>query len=137
MAGYSGTPPLKKLGFKEGDRALLVNAPDKLPEDLKPLPQTGRGELDFALLFVKSQAELKRDYPKLSARIAPDGMLWMAWPKKASGMVTDLTENTIRDFALKTEFVDIKVCAIDETWSGLKLVIRKEYRAARSKGAGA
>ena len=136
MAGYSGTPLLKKLGIKDNDRVLLVNAPGKLPDELKALAKGARGELDVALLFVGSQAELKRDYPKVSARIAADGMFWIAWPKKASGVVTDLTENVIRDFALQTEFVDVKVCAIDETWSGLKLVIRKEKRAARSKGAG-
>lgn len=135
MAGYSGTPLLKKLGIKEGERVLLVNSPEKLPEDLKPLPNTGRGELDFVLLFLKSQDELKRDYPRLAARIAPDGMFWIAWPKKASGVVTDLTEDVIRNFALRTEFVDVKVCAIDDTWSGLKLVIRKEHRDARSKTA--
>jgi len=136
MAGYSGTPLLKKLGVKDSSRVLLVNAPAESPEELKCLPKNARGELDLALLFLKSQAELKRDYAKVAARISPDGMFWIAWPKKASGVVTDLTEDVIRNFALRTEFVDVKVCAIDETWSGLKLVIRKEHRAARSKGAG-
>jgi len=135
MAGYSGTPLVKKIGIKEGHRVLVVNAPKALPEEFEPLPASGRGELDVAILFLNSQAELKRDWPKISAQIAPDGMLWIAWPKKASGVVTDLTEDVIRNFALKTEFVDVKVCAIDETWSGLKLVIRKEHRAARSQSA--
>ena len=136
MAGYSGTPLLKKIGIKEGDRTLIANAPKLLPDELKSLVSSPKGEVEVAILFLKSQAELKRDWPTISARIVPDGMLWIAWPKKASGVVTDLTEDVIRNFALKTEFVDIKVCAIDETWSGLKLVIRKEHRAARSKAAG-
>jgi len=135
MAGYSGTPLLKKLGVKDGSRVVLINAPKDLPEELKPFARSARGEVDLAVLFMKSQAELKRDWPSVASRIVPDGMLWMAWPKKASGVATDLTENVIRDFALKSEFVDIKVCAIDDTWSGLKLVIRKEHRAARSKAA--
>ena len=136
MAGYSGTPLLKKLGVKDAGRVLLVNAPKDLPEELKPLAKGVRGEVDLAILFVKSLAEFNRDWSAVSSRIVPDGALWVAWPKKASGVVTDLTENVIRDFALRTEFVDVKVCAIDDTWSGLKLVIRKEKRAARSKAAG-
>ena len=136
MAGYSGTPLLKKIGIKDGDRVTLVNAPKNLPEDLGGLTSTARGEVEVAVLFLASQAQLKHDWAKISARIVSDGMLWIAWPKKASGVVTDLTEDVIRNFALKTEFVDVKVCAIDEIWSGLKLVIRKEQRAARSKAAG-
>ena len=136
MAGYSGTPLLKKLGIKDADRVVLANAPAKLPQELAALRSSARGEVEFALLFLQSQAELKRDWAKIAARIVPDGMLWIAWPKKASGVVTDLTEDVIRNFALKTEFVDVKVCAIDDVWSGLKLVIRKEHRAARSKAAG-
>ena len=136
MAGYSGTPLLKKLGVKEGSQIAVINAPAQLPEELQGFPKAIRGELDFALLFLKSQAELKRDYAKVAARMLADGMFWIAWPKKASGVATDLTEDVIRNFALNTEFVDVKVCAIDETWSGLKLVIRKEHRAARSKAVG-
>jgi len=135
MAGYSGTPLLKKIGIKDDHRILLAKAPKALPDELKHLPSKADGEVDVTILFLNSQAELKRDWPKASARIAPDGMLWIAWPKKASGVVTDLTEDVIRNFALKTEFVDVKVCAIDDTWSGLKLVIRKEHRQARSQGA--
>ena len=136
MAGYSGTPLLKKIGIKEGDHVLLANAPKQLPEELQSVLSSNKGEVEIGILFVNSQAELKRDWPRVSARIVPDGMLWIGWPKKASGVVTDLTEDVVRNFALKTEFVDVKVCAIDETWSGLKLVIRKEHRTARSKGAG-
>jgi len=135
MAGYSGTPLLKKLGIKDVDRVLIANAPTALPEELRATKSNSRGEVEFGLLFLQSQAELKRDWSKISARIVPDGMLWIAWPKKASGVVTDLTEDVIRNFVLKTEFVDVKVCAIDDIWSGLKLVIRKEDRAARSKSA--
>ena len=135
MAGYSGTPLLKKLGIKDVDRVLIANAPKALPEELRATKSNSRGEVEFGLLFLQSQAELKRDWSKISARIVPDGMLWIAWPKKASGVVTDLTEDVIRNFVLKTEFVDVKVCAIDDIWSGLKLVIRKEDRAARSKSA--
>ena len=135
MAGYSGTPLLKKLGIKDADRVLIANAPKALPEELRATKSNSRGEVEFGLLFLQSQAELKRDWSKISARIVPDGMLWIAWPKKASGVVTDLTEDVIRNFVLKTEFVDVKVCAIDDIWSGLKLVIRKEDRAARSKSA--
>ena len=133
MAGYSGTPLLKKIGIREGDRVQLVNAPDAQPDEFKSLPTNAKGDADVAILFLKSQTELKRDWPKVASRIVPDGMLWIAWPKKASGVVTDLTEGVIRNYALKTEFVDVKVCAIDDTWSGLKLVIRKEHRMARSK----
>jgi len=135
MAGYSGTPLLKKLGLKEGSRIAVINAPSEVPDDLRRLPKGTKGRIEFALLFLRSQAELRRDYEKVALRIVPDGMLWIAWPKKASGVATDLTEDVIRNFALKTAFVDVKVCAIDETWSGLKLVVRKEHRAARSHGA--
>jgi hypothetical protein len=136
MPGYSGTPLLKKIGIKDSLRVVLVNRPDALPQELKPFPASAKAEVDIAVLFVSSQAELKRDWPKIAARIVPDGMLWVAWPKKASGVVTDLTEDMIRNFALQTEFVDVKVCAIDDTWSGLKLMIRKEHRQSRSKMAG-
>jgi hypothetical protein len=86
--------------------------------------------LDVIILFARSLAEFKREFAALQGSIKVDGMFWVAWPKKASGMQTDLTENAIRDTALKTVFVDVKVCAIDETWSGLKLVVRKEHRSS-------
>ncbi|HLY41658.1 MAG TPA: hypothetical protein VKR52_10605 [Terracidiphilus sp.] len=131
MAGYSGTPLLKKLGIKEGHRVLLRNAPAALPDELKQY-RTGRPskDLDVALLFAKSRAEFRADYLELIKAIKADGMIWVAWPKRTSGVNTDLTENLIRDEALKTPLVDVKVCAIDDTWSGLKLVVRKEYRTA-------
>ena len=131
MAGYSGTPLLKKLGIKDGDRVLVKNAPAAMPEEIAGFPKVRTAKnLDVALLFATSTKEFNAGFAALSTALKPDGMIWAAWPKKASGIQTDLTENGIRDLALKTPFVDVKVCAIDETWSGLKLVVRKELRAA-------
>ena len=130
MAGYSGTPLLKKLGINEGDRVLVKNAPAAMPEELRAVPQVRAGmDLDVALLFATSIKQFNAGFAALSTAVKPDGTIWAAWPKKSSGMQTDLTENIIRDTALKTPFVDVKVCAFDETWSGLKLVVRKELRA--------
>jgi hypothetical protein len=129
MAGYSGTPLLGKLGIKEGNRVLLRHAPAALPEELEQYAKARlRDRLDVIILFARSFAEFKREFAAQQRSIKADGMIWVAWPKKASGIETDLTENAIRDAALKTPFVDVKVCAIDETWSGLKLVVRKEHR---------
>lgn len=131
MAGYSGTPLLKKLGIKEGHRVLVRNAPAGLPAELAEYTEARpKKDLDVALLFAKSAAAYPAELAKLMFAITADGMIWVAWPKKSSGIQTDLTENVIRNQALKTHLVDVKVCAIDETWSGLKLVIRKEHRAA-------
>src|ERR1700743_2948479 len=131
MAGYSGTPLLKKLGIQEGSRVLLRNAPAVLPEELREYAGTRPGKnLDVALFFVDSVVTLNAGLDPLLKAIKSDGMIWIAWPKKASGIQTDLTENLIRDRVLQTPLVDIKVCEIDETWSGLKFVIRKEHRAA-------
>jgi hypothetical protein len=130
MAGYSGTPLLKKLGIKEGNRVLLRHAPAALPEELKGYAKARlQDRLDVIILFARSFAEFKREFAAHQGSIKAEGAIWVAWPKKASGMQTDLTENAIRDTALKTPFVDVKVCAIDETWSGLKLVVRKEHRS--------
>jgi hypothetical protein len=130
MAGYSGTPLKKKLGIKDGDRVLVKNAPAAMPEELAAVAQVRAAkDLDVALLFATSMKQFNAGFAALSTAVKPDGMIWAAWPKKASGIKTDLTENIIRDTALKTPFVDVKVCAIDETWSGLKLVFRKELRA--------
>jgi hypothetical protein len=134
MAGYSGTPLLKKLGIKEGNRVLIRNAPRTLPEELRSYADGQSGKnLDVVMLFVTSFAEFATEFARLGKTIVPDGMIWAAWPKKASGIKTDLTEDVIRNHALKTTFVDVKVCAIDDTWSGLKLVIRKEHRAKAAK----
>ena len=133
MAGYSGTPLVKKLGIAAGARMALVNAPRGFAQELGKLPagvkKAADGELDFVLLFAKDSAEMKKHLNGLARHLEPAGMLWVAWPKKASGVATDLTENVVRDVALLMGLVDVKVCAIDEIWSGLKLVVRKENRA--------
>ena len=130
--GYSGTPLVQKLGIKPGARLQFVSPPPKLPRLLGPLP-TGanaatRGTLDFALLFVQQLGELTAQFGRLRDRLESNGMLWVAWPKKTSGVATDLTENVVRDFGLNHGLVDVKVCAIDETWSGLKFVRRLSDR---------
>lgn len=134
MAGYSGTPLPQKIGIKPGHRVSLLNAPADFPSALV----TRAGEVqyvaasamavDVVVVFEKSRKALEEQLPRLMSRIVTDGMIWVAWPKKASGVKTDLNENLVRDIALPLGLVDIKVCAIDETWSGLKLVIRKEHR---------
>jgi len=129
MAGYSGTPLLKKLGIKEEHRVLLRNAPASLPKELKDYASLRpRNDLDVALLFADSLSAFQAGLAELQRRIRTDGAIWVAWPRKSSGIETDLTENLIRELALQTPLVDVKVCAIDETWSGLKFVIRKEHR---------
>src|SRR3954471_4604839 len=137
-AGYSGTPLPKKLGFKPGMRAAFVGAPPEfdialgeLPDGVDVARRLG-GARDLVVVFVTRRAELERRLDALRRAIAPDGMVWVAWPKRASGVETDMTEDVVRDVALPTGLVDVKVCAIDATWSGLKLVIRKELRAART-----
>jgi hypothetical protein len=126
---------LKKLGIKDGQRVLLCNAPAGLPEELSGYARSKlQNNLDIVVLFAESVEVFKAEFAMLTQAIRSDGMIWVAWPKKSSGIRTDLTENVIRDYALKTPLVDVKVCAIDETWSGLKFVIRKELR--RSQAAG-
>ena len=133
-AGYSSTPLARKLGFKPGMRAHYVAAPADLGALLGELPDGVRvltraaDDLDLALLFVTERRELQRRLPGLHSKLAPAGMIWVAWPKRASKVATDMTEDVVRDVALPRGLVDVKVCAIDETWSGLKLVIRKELR---------
>jgi hypothetical protein len=136
MAGYSGTPLLKKIGIKEGHRVLLINPPRSMPEEFREYAdEQPKKDVNVVVLFAMSQAEFRDAFSKAAKKIQPDGMIWIAWPKKASGIKTDLTEDVIRNFALTGIFVDVKVCAIDETWSGLKLVIRKELRAAKAAKA--
>jgi hypothetical protein len=134
-AGYSGTPLPKKLGIKEGSRLALVGAPDDFLEStLVPLPDQvelrarARGPLDVIVFFTKARAELERRFGKLAAALDPAGALWIAWPKRSSGVETDLTEDILREVGLPQGLVDNKVCAIDDTWSGLRFVIRKENR---------
>ena len=135
-AGYSGTPLVKKLGFKEGFRAALVGAPQNFPDELIDLPEgvefvepAGRS-LDLVLLFVEGRADLLKSFEKLAERLAPAGMLWVAWRKKSSGARTDLDENVVRETGLEAGLVDTKVCAIDETWSGLRFVRRLRDRTS-------
>ena len=133
MAGYSGTPLTKKIGAKPGARALVVNGPPDAPElfadGVQVLKRAGGAPLDAIVVFAVERRDLERRLPRLRERLDPAGMLWVAWPKRASGMPTDVTENVIRDFAVaNTDLVDVKVIAVDETWSGLKLMIRREAR---------
>jgi hypothetical protein len=133
-AGYSGTPLPRKLGFKPGVVAAYVSAPDGFDALLGELPdgvtvrKQLRGPLDLIVCFVTARRELEQRLPKLRAALAPAGMLWIAWPKRASGVASDMTEDVVREVALPTGLVDTKVAAIDATWSGLRLVIRKELR---------
>jgi hypothetical protein len=134
MAGYSGTPLPQKLGIKPGNRVAILRAPDGLHKSLRPLPEDtvlrtrARGSVDVILFFVKRRAELERRIARLMSALRPTGGLWIAWPKRSSEIPTDITEDAVRDVALPLGLVDNKVCAIDDTWSGLRLVIRLENR---------
>lgn len=136
MAGYSGTPLPAKLGLKPGQRLLFSAAPDGFVASLGPLPPgarvASRGAFDLAVLFVRSARELEAALAKAKPRLDPSGAVWIGWPKKASGIRTDVTEDVVRAAALARRLVDVKVCAIDETWSGLKLVVRAKERPAGS-----
>lgn len=132
--GYSGTPLIRKLGLTEGMRVLFLYAPQHyesllggLPEGIRRVKQL-RGILDFVHLFVSRRQVLEEEIHRCLAHLAPDGMIWISWPKKASKVETDITEDVIREVILPLGLVDVKVCAVDEVWSGLKLVIRKELR---------
>lgn len=133
-AGYSGTPLAKKLGIRENTRVLVLNEPKGYRRLLAPLPAgvefTAEADppLGFVHLFATSAAVLAARLTELRDQLAPDGTLWVSWPKKASGVKTDVTEDAIRAAALPLGLVDVKVCAIDATWSGLKLVIRVANR---------
>ena len=128
-AGYSGTPLPKKLGIKDGASAAILNAPSGYTKSLGVKAATElRSDLDFIQFFTKSRAELEKQLPRLRKSIKPDGMIWISWPKKSSKVATDLTEDVIRETALALKLVDVKVCAVDETWSGLKLVIPVKER---------
>jgi hypothetical protein len=135
MAGYSGTPLAKKLGIQTRARMALPNIPPEVRTELKRAmvgcEMAGQGPLDFILLFVKTQAALKKSLPEWTKRLEPAAMLWVAWPKRSSGVVTDLDENKIRAFGLAAGLVDVKVCAVNEVWSGLKFVIPLKNRVRR------
>jgi len=123
---------LKKMGIKEGARAFLVNAPPEAVEVIDPshldLAANLTGEFDYIHFFTKSQEEFNDIFPQLKTHLKPTGTLWVSWPKKASKVPTDLDENIIRDFGLLEGLVDVKVCAVDEIWSGLKFVYRTKDR---------
>ena len=133
-AGYSGTPLPSKLGFKAGSRIWPIDAPKGYQELVRPLPPTAKlvasltADTDVVHVFATERAALEKTLQSLRARIAETAAVWVSWPKKSSGVATDITEDTIRQVALPMGYVDIKICAVDETWSGLKLVIRKELR---------
>jgi len=135
MAGYSGTPLPEKLGIKPDSTILTLNAPKDYRSWLGALPKGAafvakapKAGVAIVHLFVTSEAELKRDLPKARTAIAADGMIWVSWYKKAAKIPTDVTEDSVRNLALKTDLVDVKVCAVTDIWSGLKLVVRKHLR---------
>lgn len=134
MAGYSKTPLAQKLGIKAGTELVAINPPTGYRKWLAPLPERvsfvsemKAGAL-FVHFFVSEKKLLEKELKRLRKMIADPGTLWISWPKKSSGVTTDITEDTIREVALPLGFVDVKVCAVDETWSGLKLMIRRENR---------
>lgn len=137
MAGYSATPLARKLGIRQGSRLQIVHPPGviaeleaTLPPDVEVL-QRPRSPVDVVLAFFTSRPSLEREFAGLAAGIADDGGVWIAWPKRASGLATDLDENVVREIGLEAGLVDNKVCAIDQTWSGLRFVVR-----LRDRGSG-
>ncbi|MEP7025555.1 MAG: DUF3052 domain-containing protein [Actinomycetota bacterium] len=141
MAGYSGTPLPVKLGIRPGAAVALIGAPDGFASTLEPLPDgvtvgpglAGSGPLDVIVFFTVQRDELAGQLAALRARMAPAAGLWIAWPKRASKVPTDMSDEVVREVALPTGLVDNKVCAIDETWSGLRLVIRRELRQKEAR----
>ena len=132
MAGYSGTPLATKLGIKDGSRVAMFGAPDDVRDEIGvDVATAARGTFDVVVSFHDRRADLERRMPTLVRVLDVDGGLWMAWPKKASGVPTDLTEDVHRSLWLPFGLVDNKVCAINEVWSGLRFVWRKELRASR------
>jgi len=135
MAGYSGTPLAQKLGIKPDQKVATIGAPKEYQKLLVPLPKgvsfTSEitAQAPFVHLFAKERKTLEKELKHLRRLLANTGTLWVSWPKKSSGVATDITEDAIREVCLPLGFVDVKVCAVDETWSGLKLMIRRENRA--------
>ena len=131
MAGYSGTPLPKKLGIGEGSSVALIGAPPSVLDDLPTgvrLKRQARGKAEVVVAFFVERAEFERRIEPLSTMIFPDGGLWVAWPKRASGLDTTMNEHVVREVALPLGLVDNKVCAIDDTWSGLRIVWRVDRR---------
>ena len=145
MAGYSGTPLARKLGIKADHTVTLLRAPERFEDELEGLEEgvrvlrglRGKGTIDVALSFVTRQRELDETFARLIPRLAQTGGLWIAWPKKASGMATEVDESHVRATGLATGLVDNKICAVNETWSGLRFVIRVENRRPASKATPA
>lgn len=134
MPGYSGTPLPKKLGIKDGFHVSLVDAPNEVIAELKQsldkcsFVNDSKAPLDFAMVFTKSAAVLNKNFKRIAKQLGPAGMLWVSWPKKSSGMPTDLTDNVVREIGLAAGLVDVKVCAVTDVWSGLKFVRRLKDR---------
>ena len=134
MSGYSGTPLIKKLGIKEGHRVSIINAPANFLSELGEVPSgaalllSARRPLDCVLLFAASEAFMRKRFEKLTSRLSPAGMIWIAWPKKSSGLSTDLSFERVQKAGLALGLVDTKICAVNETWSGLRFVIRLKDR---------
>jgi hypothetical protein len=139
MAGYSGTPLTKKLGIKAGHTVVLIDAPDgfalDLPEGVTVRRRLG-GSVDVVLIFVLERAALERRISAIGRAVAPDGAIWVCWPKRASKVPTDMSDNVVRDVVLPLGLVDIKVAAIDDVWSGLKVVWRLTVRRAEARAPG-
>jgi hypothetical protein len=141
-SGYSGTPLPKKLGIKPDHRLALLNSPPRFKATLGALPagveietNSAVGEpFDLLLFFTMSRTDLEAAFAPLAKRLVPNGGLWIAWPKRTSGVITDLTEDVVRSVGLKAGLVDNKVCAVDETWSGLRFVIRLKDRPKSKRG---
>ena len=135
MVGYSGTALARKLGITEGARVALLGAPDGFDDVLAPLPEGVTvlrrlaAGIDVAVLFVTERRELERRFPAVAQAVFPAGGFWVAWPKRASKVPTDLTEDVLREVGLPQGLVDNKVCAVTEVWSGLRFVWRKENRS--------
>jgi hypothetical protein len=135
MAGYSDTPLTKKLGIKEGFKVLVIKGPAEYRALLAPLPasvaftSTATSSTNLVHVFATERNALTRLLPTLRKKLSPEAAIWVSWPKKSSKVATDITEDTIREVALPLGLVDIKVCAVTEVWSGLKLVVRKELRS--------
>jgi hypothetical protein len=133
-AGYSGTPLARKLGIQAGMRLLLVNPPALYTELLAPLPEPVffvrklGADVDLMQIFSTDRADLARRLAQARERLGPEAVVWVSWPKKAAKVPTDITEDVVREVALPLGFVDVKVCAVDAVWSGLKLVVRKALR---------
>ena len=141
MAGYSGTPLVQKLGIQPDHLVALVNAPKTFARTLGPLPERvalhadldGNDAFNVIVLFAPEHSELRRHFSACADRLVPNGGLWVAWPKKASGVATDLTEDVVRTEGLAAGLVDNKICAVDDIWSGLRFVFRLKDRPRKKK----